>query len=220
MAESEFTIEYPADSGHKSESIKWTCTNTRYEITIAPLQSFNIGKLLPHVLLVKDKVRTVVTNQFHIGESLFTVLPRTLSSVLQGVWNQVRADAPNQATDVANFEARLHEFIAVHATEEDRRDLFTLLRSVHKPRSMPTQEFWYRLRELNTQGQWLPGAAAALTDDEIRQAYYNGMPAAWKYWFLTAGHSVEHQTIAQLARYFRVQEKQADRKQAENQSRQ
>ena len=56
---------------------------------------------------------------------------------------------------MANFDIRLREFIAVHATQEDRHELLQQLRTAQKPRSLLVQAFLYRLRELNSYVEWI-----------------------------------------------------------------
>jgi hypothetical protein len=49
-----------------------------------------------------------------------------------------------------------------------------------KPIDMAVQAFWYPLHELNKHIEWLPGTEPVLTDNQIKQAFYDAMPEAWK----------------------------------------
>ena len=47
--------------------------------------------------------------------------------------------------------------------------------------------FWYRLRELNSYVDWLPGDKPGLNNEAIKQAFYDGMPITWKTRYTNAG---------------------------------
>jgi len=67
-------------------------------------------------------------------------------------------ETANANETVVQFDLKLKEFVAAHATTEDRYDLVQQLRTAKKPRVVTVQAFWYRLREINTYVEWLPGA--------------------------------------------------------------
>ena len=57
------------------------------------------------------------------------------------MWEQINTDADNDAAvdntqTVDNFDARLREFIQVHATADDRYELAQYLRACRKPRDI------------------------------------------------------------------------------------
>ena len=129
----------------KLESIKWTNPDgTRYEVYSDQL-SLELKELLPHCLNVRSKVLKVVNVNAHKGPSLYEVFPCTLLMVLQSVWDQVVADAGNHGQTVANFNARLTDFIHAHATPEDGHELVQQFQGGRKSRELPVQSFWYRL---------------------------------------------------------------------------
>ena len=217
-----FPFKVPDAEDKYHEAIKWTITNTKYEIHVPELTSFELEHLLPHCLLVKNKIASVVGTAAHQGPSLYRAFPRTLSPVLQGVWQQIITDTPagEVAETVAHFDNRIRELVAVHSTEEDQHDLLQQLRNARKPRELPVQTFFYRLRELNDCVPWLPGAAVSLPANELRQAFYDAMPQTWKDRFQQAGNSNVTMPYAQMVRYFRQQENLATKRQMENQQQQ
>jgi hypothetical protein len=104
----------------KEHSLKWTNQDgTRYEIHCDQLESMELKDLVPHCLLIRNKVMKAVQTNAHQGPSLYEVFPRTLSMTLQGIWDTVIADAGNHGQTLANFNHRMNEFISLHATAED-----------------------------------------------------------------------------------------------------
>jgi hypothetical protein len=81
---------------------------------------------------------------------------------------------------------------------------------------MAVQAFWYRLRELNKHIEWLPGSEPVLTDNQVKQAFYDAMPETWKDRYVHSGSSFEGSTMAQVVKYFRDQESNANKRQQEN----
>jgi hypothetical protein len=149
-------------------------------------------------------------------QSYKQVLPRTFSLLLFITWNQVEADFSLESHDIEGFHILLRRFISVNGTDDDRHDLIELIRLAHKPRSMATQSFFYHLRELNEQVTWLPGTKEKLTDKQLDQAFFDGMPSTWKECYISAGHSVCHDNCATLLRYFRAQQAAAYHSQGKN----
>jgi hypothetical protein len=214
-------VSYKEAAGIKEETLKWTCGNTRYECQLRTLESLDLQELIPHSLRVKSKIDFAVGNNTHKGQSYFKVFPRTLSMMLEPVWNHLMEDTRNDeavddAETEANFDLRLKEFISVHSTSSDRHEWLQSLRNEKKPREMGVQKFWYRLIDINKQIEWLPGFEAVLTDYQIKQAFYDAMPATWKERYVSSASSFEASTMAQVVRYFRDQESNANKKQQEN----
>ena len=204
-----------------SETIKWRQANTSYEIHTTILDSLDLLDLVPHCMSIRTKVDNTVSTVAHKGPSFYRVFPRTLSLTMRSVWDQLMADSDadpdvdNNETP-ANFDARLRDFIAAHATAEDRYDLVQELRNGVKPREVLVQQFWYKKREWNGYVNWYPGNEPALNDRQIKQAIFEGMPPTWKERFNKAGKSLTGSTTAQVVQYFRQQENEAKRKQEEN----
>jgi len=159
------------------ETIKWSHGNTKYEIHTKLLNSIELKDLLMHCLDVHNKVNTVISTENHRGPSLHRVFPRTLSLILRAVWDQLITEAAAEEESAEQFKQRLREFIAAHATAEDRYNLVQQMRTSKKPRAIPVQAFWYRTRELNTYITWLPGNEPSLTEPQQKQAFYNAMPS-------------------------------------------
>jgi hypothetical protein len=108
------------------------------------------------------------------------VFSRTLSFSHVATWDTVLVDHPLAAQDVAIFQQAIKHFIAVHATDEDRHELLDYVCSVAKPRKMDVQTYYSCLHELNNQVNWLPGTDLPLTEDQLNQAFFDGMPITWK----------------------------------------
>ena len=122
----------------------------------------------------------------------------------------------DDAHTVQSFEQAIQDFVACHSTEQDRHELVQQLRHPTKPRDLGVQAFYYRLVELNSAVSILPGDDAPLTDDQLKQAFYDGMPPSWRERFINSGSLFNQMTRAEIIRYFRNQEKQALLKQREN----
>ena len=198
-----------------AESIKWNQGNSRYEIHSRILEDMDLDVLVPHCLEVRRKIQAVVNVDNHLGPAFFRVFPRTLSTVLQSIWDVI-VEADNPAEDEEGFNATLSTFIASNCTAEDRHELAQQLRHPQKPRELSVQTFYYRMLELNSYMAWMPGTDDELTDDQIRQSFYDGMPNSWRDKFINAGKVVSDLTVAEHTRYFRQQEKLAMRKQHDN----
>jgi hypothetical protein len=214
-------VSYKEAAGIKEETLKWTCGNTRYECQLRTLESLDLQEMIPHCMRVKNKIDFAVGNETHRGPSYFKVFPRTLSMMLEPVWNYLIEEARNDDTvdhaeTLVNFDLRLKDFIAVHATSSDRHEWLQSLRTEKKTREMGTQNFWYRLIEINKQIEWLPGFEPVLNDDQIKQAFYDAMPATWKTCFVNSGKVLQDAPMAEVARYFKTQENNANQKQLDN----
>lgn len=204
------------------ESIKWNINAQQHTIYMPTLHEIALGILIPHCLLVRMKVQNVVANDLHHGRSMFMVFNRTLSTSLQGVWDQLMVDPnfggnlpPLNQRTLAEFDMMLRAFIGVHMVEQDRDDLIAQLRSPKKPRSMPVQSFLYRYRELNSWVNWIPGQQAALNADDTRRSFFKAMPDTWKKRFDDAGMNLNI-PMAEMVRYFRKQESNARLRELEN----
>jgi hypothetical protein len=188
----------------RKEPIRWTRGNSKYELYSATLESVELEDVLAHCKLVKHKVRQVVSNNNHLGPSYFEVFPRTLEQELEDAWQPaVEALGVAPAQTVANFDTALKSFIAHHATSRDRHALVQQLSHPTKPSEMSVQVFQHRLMELNNSVELLPGTSAKLTDDQLKQAFYDGMPSNWKHKFITGGSRYEQMTLAEVVVYFR-----------------
>jgi hypothetical protein len=86
-----------------------------------------------------------------------------------------------------------------------------------KPRDMNVQTFWYQIHDINKQIEWLPGSEPVLTDNQLKQSFYDAMPETWKNRYVNSGSVFEDSTFAQVAEYFRCQESNANKRQQENQ---
>jgi hypothetical protein len=95
---------------------------------------------------IKTKGTKEVYNNAHLGPALFKVFPRTLSLPLVAIWDQLVVNYTNDDHTVANFDDKLREFIACHATDQDRHELVQQLLYPMKPRKeegVSVQQFHY-----------------------------------------------------------------------------
>jgi hypothetical protein len=197
-------------------AIKWQQVNNKYEIHVKTLEDIDLSVLIPHCIETRAKIKNEVSVGGHRGPSLFSVFPRTLSTTLNAIWDQVVSG--NAVQTEQTFDEKLKEFVACHATEEDRHELVQQLLQPVKPREVTVQAFYYRILELNEYVKWLPGEdeEAELTPAQIKKAVYDGMPRTWKDRFVSAGQSQIGMTTPEIVRYFRAQEKLSISKQNEN----
>jgi len=197
------------DAGRET-TIKWTVNNAKYEIYSSELDTVDLSILIAHCLDVRNKVLSVVNVDAHKAKSLMRVFPRT-------IWDNIVAEFAEDVED-PDVDGFLKQFIAAHATPEDRHELLTQLRTAHKAREIGVQQFYYRLLEVNGYVDWLPGTEAALQPEELCQAFHGAMPTKWKEVFTKAGKSIHDMSFAEVVRDFRSQENMAVRKQAENEA--
>jgi hypothetical protein len=205
----------------KPEPIKWVIGNTRYEVYVPSISSFDTEDILPHGQALRTKVLAAVGTAAHRGPSLFEVYSRSLSPVLSSMWegglkNAEEDELVHNTKTIENFDARFKDLIQVHSTTDERYELAQFLRGCRKPRDLPVQSFWYKLREINTYIEWLPGEEPALNEQQLKQAFHDAMPPTWRERFANAGNSLNGMTMAQVAQYFRGHESQATRKMLEN----
>lgn len=224
MSETIFTFPWKKQEhdGAYPTTHKWQQGNNKYEIHATTLNDIDLSILLPHCLETRDKVLKEVHTNAHRAPSLFKVFPWTLSIPLTSVWDQVVNYVMNDDDEetVDSFDACLRQFIAAHATEEDRYELVEQLRHPDKkPREMPVQAQYYMMTTFNGYIPWLPGDAEPLTADQLKRSFHAMMPGAWQDRLIAAGRSINTMTTAEALRYYRQQEAHAFKKQRENEVR-
>jgi hypothetical protein len=206
----EFRIEW-SPTTKTSETIKWTINKEKFEIHHGLCNRFELHEIIPHCLTVMHKIDGQVgDSDTKKCQSHKSIMPRTLSIPLAGVWKQVVIDYelenPDEADMVATFKEILKAFFTAHSTEDDRHELASVIRYAIKPDGMKVQPFFYRLKELNGYIDWLPGDEPELSDAQLNLAFYNGMPELWRTRHAISGRSAHTTTRAELIHYFRVQE--------------
>jgi hypothetical protein len=73
-----------------------------------------------------------------------------------------------------------------------------------------SSKFWYQLIDINKQIEWFPGFEPVLTDDQIKQAFYDAMPVTWRDSYVNSGKVLQDSTMAEVAGYFWSQENNAN----------
>jgi transposase InsO family protein len=191
----------------RKEPIRWHRGNGKYEIYCAPLDSLNLESILTHCKSVPHLIKRAVVSAAHLGPALFEVFPRTLEQEIEDAWAPAVATlGANPDQSVENFELALKAFIAAHATTRDRHALVQQLSHPIKPREMAVQVFQHRLLELNNSVELLPGTSAQLTQDQLKQAFFDGMPKEWRNRFIAGGSRFELLSFAEVVAYFRDME--------------
>jgi len=151
----------------------------------------------------------------HKGPQMFTQFPRTLSGILETVWDRILIDFPQDDQSVDSFEATLRQFIAAHCDEEDRSDLVDQLRSVKKPRWMSVNNYRYQYQLFCSYVEWMPGHADPLTDDEMKEYLFKGFPETWQTDFKKS-KTLGNETIVSVAYYMKKLERASDKAAARN----
>jgi hypothetical protein len=195
-----------------TETLKWALGAngaTKHEIVSPILTKFELGHIVSHCLTVARSmpVGNNAANHFALYMNVF---PCTLPLSHVATWDTVLVDHPLVAQDVASFQQAIKHFVAVHATSEDWHELLVYIRSIAKPRKIDVQTYYSRLRELNNQVNWLPGTDLPLNEDQLNQAFFDGMPITWKEHFENAGRSVCTIACVDLLRFFQMQEKSSN----------
>jgi hypothetical protein len=174
-----------------TETLKWALGAngaTKHEIVSPILTKFELGHIVSHCLTVMHKINARIGNNAANCFALYMkVFPCTLSLPHVATWDTVLVDHPLAAQDMASFQQAIKHFIAVHATDKDCHELLDYICSIAKPCKMDVQTYYSCLRELNNQVKWLPGTDLPLTEDQLNQAFFDGMPITWKECFENAG---------------------------------
>jgi hypothetical protein len=96
------------------QPIKRTINNTKYEVYLPTLQTFELSDIVSQGVTLRNKVMTTVGTATHRGLSLYEVYSRSLSPVLLSEWEQADNDPlVNNTATVNHFVSRLREMIAV-----------------------------------------------------------------------------------------------------------
>jgi len=207
----------------ESRSIKWKISTASYEAHLGRLNNIDTAEVIEHVHDTMHAVVQAVTTTAHIGQSLFKIFPRTLSTPLTSIWDALLTDvlhAGVSQTSKEGFEHFAKAFIASHAAMEERYEAVQQLRGYTKPVQMRVQAFYYRLREINGYIRWMPGQEAPLDDTQLKQSFYDGMPTAWKNRFTGTGRSPSATPLSSLLQFFRQQERTAQENERANNQKQ
>eukprot|EP00543_Licmophora_paradoxa_P007499 CAMPEP_0202452314 /NCGR_PEP_ID=MMETSP1360-20130828/10554_1 /ASSEMBLY_ACC=CAM_ASM_000848 /TAXON_ID=515479 /ORGANISM="Licmophora paradoxa, Strain CCMP2313" /LENGTH=242 /DNA_ID=CAMNT_0049071101 /DNA_START=226 /DNA_END=951 /DNA_ORIENTATION=+ len=178
--------------------------------------------LIPHCIAVKKRVESTVTTEAHLGPSLYKVFPRTIEGPLPSVWQTIvdeRGVGVQHQTE-ENFDEDIKSFIQEHCPEQCRYQLVQQLRAFKKPRDLPVLDFSYRLQELNSWVEWMPGNEEPLNPTQLKQAFYNAMPSTWKERYSDSGTRLSTESYKNVVHYFRDQEHRANSRQRENEVKQ
>ena len=62
----------------------------------------------------------------------------------------------------------------------------------------------------------LPGTKPKLSEEQLKQSFYDGMPSAWKEKFVSGGSNYDTMNLPELTQYFRTQEKLSKQRQQQN----
>jgi hypothetical protein len=120
---SEFKIDWSPVT-KTSETIKWTINKEKFKIHHGLCNRFELHEIIPHCLTVMHKIDGQVgDSDTKKCQSYKSIMPRTLSIPLAGVWKQVvveyELENPDEDDTVATFKEILKAFFAAHLTEDD-----------------------------------------------------------------------------------------------------
>jgi hypothetical protein len=158
--------------------------------------------------------------------ALFNIFPRSLCDDMHEEWKIIEVGIGVDEYDKEDFDKVLKEFVKTYSSDRDQRELLNQVRKPTKPRNMTVQAFYSRLVDLNNAIPWLLGkemwmeTMKSLEDEQLRGAFYEGMPAAWRERFVYAGKSVAWMETMNIVHYFREMEVMANRRQSEHESNQ
>jgi hypothetical protein len=134
----------------KTEPIRLTRGNNKYELYTATLDSMNLEAILSHCKAIQHKVKWVVGVAAQLGPSYFEIFPRTLDHEIEDAWElAVNSLGMNAPQTVDNFTLALKAFIAAYTTTRDRHALVQQLSHPSNPRDLTVQAFHHRLLEWN-----------------------------------------------------------------------
>jgi hypothetical protein len=78
------------------------------------------------------------------------------------------------------------------------------------------EEFGTNIILINDLANWFPGETPILTEEEIKIAFYNGQPEAWKMAFTSVGENVSTMGYNEILSFMRYQENNSNYKQLRN----
>jgi hypothetical protein len=178
---------HPEEEDEKSlQTFKWKTEGQDYTMYAMVLNDTNVQVLVPHCVETRAKIMRAVPSAI-LASSLYSQFPRTLSTSLVRMWDQVTREVAVEQQTTATFDKNVKEFIASYLTEADHHDLVQQLHKAIKPREVSVQDFWRRLEELNGYIEWLPLSMEATDDDDrplgpaqLKKTMYDAMPKVWR----------------------------------------
>ena len=117
-------------------------------------------------------------------------------------WDKVLNKLDHNTLTSGSFDQAIRDFVAAYSTHQDRFELVQQLLHPIKPDNLSVTEFYGRLLELNDAVSYLPGSDNPLTDEQIKNSFYHGMPFSWKTHFLDSGSCFSNMSMTELIRYF------------------
>ena len=202
-------ISTSQDNQGQDKVLRFKQGTTGFEIYYRELTTADLKDVLPHCLKFKTSMTNLGLTQAQLGQTMQRQFVRTLSQVLGIVWQQILVDFPPADTSVEAFDQLLRHFIAAHADEEDRQELANQLRAIHRPRWLSSTNYMYQFRERCSYIEWLPGTTPALTDDEMKAAFFNGFPESWKRDWNKSKGTLTNYTLVEISRFMRRLERDA-----------
>ena len=132
-----------------------------------------------HIESFKTTIDSAVT-EAQRGAAYFSVFPRTLVHPnYEHCYRDLVAAAANMTT-AASFDDVILKMIKEFFTPADRELFVQQLRNSKLPRDMRVAAFARSLQRNNNRVLSLPGAEPNLDGQQIKNAFYNAMPVAWK----------------------------------------
>jgi hypothetical protein len=88
-----------------------------------------------------------------------------------------------------------------------------------KPPDVEVREHHDRITELCQFADLLPGSTAPLTDEEIKNIFFNSFPMTWKEEYLDIGPDIETKSIMQVKQWMERKKRRADKDRSSNKKR-
>ena len=173
-------------------------------------------KLMFHIESFKTTVDSAVT-EVQKGPTYFNVFPRTLVHPnYSHCWSDLY-DAAANTTTAESFDELILSLIKEFFTPADRVLFAQELRNTRLPRDMRVPAFARSLQRNNNRVLSLPGLEPKLDDQQIKTAFYNAMPVAWKAnWNNHHPGGIQDTGLSSIVAYFAHQQHQAIEKQKAN----
>jgi hypothetical protein len=165
--------------------------NTKYKINM-PTCDAGATQMVRHIHEFNERLKNldIPNEDEHVYFKLFRA---TLTGGAQNLWDglspKIDYKMPGGLTAEA-FQQRGKNWINKVTFDNDRADPLLYLRTAKKICNLTIEEFGTNIILINDLANWFPGETPVLTEEEIKIAFYNGQPEAWKMAFTSVGKNV------------------------------
>jgi hypothetical protein len=200
----------PNPTPPETMNLKFRVGNVTYErhFHILTDGDATLDTLMYHIETFKTTIHSAVAAN-HRASALFLVFLRTLIHPnFAHVYSAYAADVEEETEEA--FDAIVLELIKEFFTPADRVQLAQELRTCRLPRDMCVASFARALERNNNRILSLPGTEPALTEGQLKTAFFNAMPVAWKAnWNNHHPGTIDDTPISEIITYFAHQQLQS-----------